>query len=553
MTVLSPPSTLSRRAEAALERLGDHRSLCFEGGWHSSGELAARARRAADGFVRLGVRPGDRVVLCMANCPEVGIAYAALWRAGAVATPVLFLLSEDELRHVLTDSAAVAVVTTSEFLPKVRASASGVPIVVVGPAAGGTGSGGTGSGGTGSGGTGSGGTGSGGTGSGGTGSGGTGSDGTGSDGTTAWSDLEAGSELAIVVRTPDDLAALLYTGGTTGRSKGVALTHAGLDAAGLAGQLAGRAPGRVRGLLPLPLAHVYGLMVSVAALHAVEPGETVLMRWFDAASWVSLVEQHRTQTSALVPSMISMLLAQPLEQHDLSCLERLSSGGAPLAREVAVALERRLPSVEVREGYGCTESSALISAQPPDERRLGSVGKPVPGVTVRIVGPDGGELPPGEDGEICVRGPVLMTGYWNAPEATAEALRDGELHTGDVGHLDEDGYLYVVDRIKDLIIRNGFNVYPRDVEDVLLAHSEITGAAVVGRPDPRTGEEVVAFVSVAPGSSLTPDRVVAYAKERLSAAKYPREVRIVDSIPLTSVLKTDRKALRHRLATAAGR
>lgn len=504
MTVLGPPSTLSRRAEAALERLGDHRSLWFEGTWQTSGELAARARRAAAGFAGLGVRPGDRVVLVMANCPEVGIAYAALWRAGAVATPVLFLLSEDELRHVMTDSGAVAVVTTPEFLPKVRASAGGAPVVVVGDAA---------------------------------------------DGALAWSDLEGGDELAIVDRTPDDLAALLYTGGTTGRSKGVALTHAGLDAAGHAGSLAGRAPGRVRGLLPLPLAHVYGLMVSVTALHAQEPGETVLMRWFDAAGWVSLVEQHRTQTSALVPSMISMLLAQPLEEHDLSSLERLSSGGAPLAPELALELERRIPGVEVREGYGCTESSALISAQPPQERRLGSVGKPVPGVTVRIVGPDDAELPPGQDGEICVRGPVVMTGYWNAPEATAEALRGGELHTGDVGHLDEDGYLYVVDRIKDLIIRNGFNVYPRDVEDVLLAHPEITGAAVVGRPDPRTGEEVVAFVSVTPGSQVTPDRILTYAKEHLSAAKYPREVRVVDTIPLTSVLKTDRKALRRLLTS----
>ncbi len=503
---LDAPSTLPRRAEAALDRLGDHRSLCFEGTWLTSGELAARARRAAAGFARLGVRPGDRVVLVMANCPEVGIAYAALWRAGAVATPVLFLLSEDELRHVMTDSGAAAVVTTPEFLPKVRASAGGVPVVVVGGAG---------------------------------------------DGVVPWSELEDGDELGIVDRTPDDLAALLYTGGTTGRSKGVALTHAGLDAAGHAGALAGRAPGRVRGLLSLPLAHVYGLMVSVTGLHAVEPGETVLMRWFDAAGWIALVEQHRTQTSALVPSMISMLLAQPLEDHDLSSLERLSSGGAPLAPELALELERRIPGVEVREGYGCTESSALISAQP-EHRRLGSVGTPVPGVTVRILGPDGTELPPGQDGEICVRGPVVMRGYWNAPEATAEALRGGELHTGDVGHLDDDGYLFVVDRIKDLIIRNGFNVYPRDVEDVLLAHPEVTGAAVVGRPDPRTGEEVVAFVSVAPGSSLTPDRVVAYAKEHLSAAKYPREVRVVDSIPLTSVLKTDRKALRRLLTSGGG-
>ena len=292
-------------------------------------------------------------------------------------------------------------------------------------------------------------------------------------------------------------------------------------------------------------------MVSVAALHVEEPSETVLMRWFDPAGFVRLVEQHRTQTSALVPSMISMLLAQPLEEHDLSCLERVSSGGAPLPLEIALELERRLPGLEVREGYGCTESSALISAQPPDERRLGSVGTPVPGVTVRIAGPDGASLPPGQDGEICVRGPVLMTGYWHAPEATAEALRDGELHTGDVGHLDDDGYLFVVDRMKDLIIRNGFNVYPRDVEDVLVAHPEITGAAVVGRPDPRTGEEVVAFVTVTPGSTLTPDRVVAHAREHLSAAKYPREVRVVDAIPLTSVLKTDRKALRRLLSTGA--
>jgi long-chain acyl-CoA synthetase len=498
VTSLVSASTLSRRAEDALERLGDHPSLFFEGAWQTSGELAARARRAAAGFAALGVKPGDRVVLFMANCPEVGITYSALWRAGAVATPVLFLLSEDELRHVFVDSGAVAVVTTPEFLPKILATAGGLPVVVVG----------------------------------------------GEGGTLTWNELESGDELSIVDRTPEDLAALLYTGGTTGRSKGVALTHAGLDAAGAAGFAAGYRPGRTVGLLPLPLAHVYGLMVSVTGLHAVEPGRSVLMRWFDPAGFVSLVEEHRVQTAALVPSMLQMLLSQPLEDHDLSCLERVSSGGAPLAVEVAHEIERRIPSVEVREGYGCTETTALIAAQPVDDRRLGSVGKPVGGIEVRIAGPEGEALPAGQDGEICVRGPLVMSGYWNAPEATAEAIRDGWFHTGDVGHLDEDGFLYVVDRIKDLIIRNGFNVYPRDVEDVLLAHPEVTAAAVVGRPDPKVGEEVVAFVSVAPGSALTPDTLVEYAKQHISAAKYPREVRIVEAIPLTSVLKTDRKALR---------
>jgi long-chain acyl-CoA synthetase len=499
------PATLGRRAEEALERLGDHRSLFFEGAWFTSGELAGRARRAARGFTDLGVRPGDRVVLCMANCPEVGIAYTALWRAGAVPTPVLFLLTEEELRHVADDSGAVAFVTTPEFAPKVQAVAGTHPVVVVGGAP---------------------------------------------EGTIPWEQLESGDELSLVDRDPGDLAALLYTGGTTGRSKGVALTHASLDAAGAAGYAAGRSTGRVRGLLPLPLAHVYGLMVSCTGLHAVEPGMSVLMRWFDPAGFVALVEEHRVQQSALVPSMIGMLLTQPLEDHDLSCLERVSSGGAPLAPELALELERRVPSVSVREGYGCTETSALIAAQPVEERRLGSVGKPVQGVEVRIESPDGDELPTGQDGEICVRGPVLMRGYWNSPEATAEVLRDGWLHTGDVGHVDDDGYLYVVDRLKDLIIRNGFNVYPRDVEDVLLGHPEVVAAAVVGRPDPKVGEEVVAFVQLAAGAAVTPDDLVAYAKERISAAKYPRELRVVDAIPLTSVLKTDRKALRKQVREA---
>ncbi len=500
------PSTLSRRAEQALERLGDHPSLLFEGRWQSSYELAARARRAAAGLVALGVRPGDRVVLFAANCPEVGVTYSALWRAGAVATPVLFLLTEDELRHVLADSGAVAIVTTPEFLPKIMTVADGRPVVVVGGEAG--------------------------------------------PGVTTFEQLEHGDELSLVDRRPEDLAALLYTGGTTGRSKGVALTHAGLDTAGWAAHAVASRDTPTVGLLPLPLAHVYGLMVSVSGMHAQIPGRSVLMRWYDPASFIALVEEHGVHQAALVPSMIQMLLTQPLEEHDLASLERVSSGGAPLAVEVALELERRLPGLEVREGYGCTETSALIAAQPANERRLGSVGKPVPGVRVRITGPDGSEVPAGQDGEICVSGPVLMTGYWNAPEATAEAVRDGWLHTGDVGRFDDEGWLYVVDRLKDLIIRNGFNVYPRDVEDVLLAHPDVTAAAVVGRPDPKVGEEVVAFVSLTPGSTATPEALIAFSREHISAAKYPREIRIVDSVPLTSVLKTDRKALRSQLASS---
>lgn len=489
--------SLGRRAEELLERFGDHDALFFEGQWFRSSELATRARRAAGGFVELGVRPGDRVVVVMANCPEVGLTYGALWRAGAVPTPALFLLTEEELRHVVQDSGAVAVVTTPEFLPKVQAAADGLPIVVVG-----------------------------------------------GEGGVPWEQLEAANELALVDRAGEDLAALLYTGGTTGRSKGVALTHSGLDASGQAASNAAQSPGRNRMLLPLPLAHAYGLLVTVAGLHAHEPSSAILMRWFDPAGWVQLVQEHRPQASALVPSMLQMLLSQPLEDSDLSSLERVSSGGAPLAAEVGAEFERRVPGCEVREGYGCTETSALISTPPNGERRIGSVGKPVPGVEVRIEMADGSAAEPGQDGEICVRGPVLMQGYWNSPEATAFAIRDGWFHTGDVGHLDDEGWLYVVDRIKDLIIRGGFNVYPRDVEDVLLAHPDVVATAVVGRPDPKLGEEVVAFVQLAAGATATPAEIIAYAKQHLGAYKYPREVRVVDAIPLTSVMKTDRKVLR---------
>jgi long-chain acyl-CoA synthetase len=209
---------------------------------------------------------------------------------------------------------------------------------------------------------------------------------------------------------------------------------------------------------------------------------------------------------------------------------------------------KRLPHVEIAEGYGCTETAAIISTSPLGQARQGSVGKPVPCAEVRIERPDGSVAGTGEAGEVCVRGWVLMSGYWNAPEETAQALRDGWMHTGDVGRLDEDGYLYIVDRIKDLIIRGGYNVYPRDVEDVLMKHPDVVGVAVVGRPDEKYGEEVVAFVQLRDDAMAVPADLVEFGRRRLSAVKYPREVRLVDSIPLTSVMKTDRKLLRAMLA-----
>jgi long-chain acyl-CoA synthetase len=500
---------LARQAERQLERHGDYDSLCFEGAWFSTGWSADRAARMATGLHRQGLRRGDRVVVLMANCPEVLISYNALWRAGGVVTPLIFLVSVDELRHALVDSGAVGVITTAEFLPKVTAALPGAPdvrfVVVAGGATGDSGA---------------------------------------SVPVLGFDELVAGEPGQIVDREDDDLAALLYTGGTTGRSKGVPLTHANLFWCGSAAQQANHRPDLNVMLLPLPLAHAYGLLVTCSGMHQTEPNKTILMRWFDAASWVELAERHRAQRSSLVPSMIQMLLAQPLEQADLSHLVTVSSGAAALAEETRREFESRVPSVTICEGYGCTESASIVSSNPLDARRPGSVGLPVAGCEVTIRDDLDNPLPAGADGEICVRSPGIMSGYWHADEQTAQAVAGGWLRTGDIGHVDADGYLYLVDRKKDLIIRGGFNVYPRDVEDALLRHPAVGQAAAVGRPDARLGEEVVAFVALREGETVTGDDLLQHAKEQLAATKYPREIKIIPAVPLTNVGKIDRKRLR---------
>jgi long-chain acyl-CoA synthetase len=493
--------SLARLAEDADARVGAESTLVFEGAEQTMAELAATGRRFAAGLAGLGVRRGDRVAVCMANCPEVLATYQAVWRLGAAVTPLLFLLSVDELRHALSDSGATAIVTTPEFLPKVRPAVAGldVRVVVAGPADGDA---------------------------------------------VAFADLAAGDEAPPADVDPTELAALLYTGGTTGRSKGVMLSHDALSSAAWAATLAGVEDEYSVSLLPLPLAHAYGILVATMGLHAVRPHRTVLMRWFDPAGWLELAQAERVQTGAVVPTMLRLLTTLPLEEFDLSPLRRLVSGSAPLPAEVHDEWARRVPTVEIVEGYGCSEIAALASTTPTGQVRRGSVGFAAPGIELRVEALGGGDAAPDEDGEVCIRTPGLMTGYWHDPDTTAHAVRDGWFHTGDVGHLDADGYLFIVDRMKDVIIRGGFNVYPRDIEEALIAHPDVAVCAVVGRPDAKQGEEVVAFVQLHPGAATTPDELVAFGREHLSSIKYPREVHVVDTVPLTSVGKLDRKALR---------
>ncbi len=490
-------------AERADERLGDYESLFFEGTWHTSGQLRDRAARVAGGLRRIGIEPGDRVVVMTMNTPEVFVSYRAIWTAGAVVTPVIFLQTEPELRHILEDSGAKAAIVSPELVPLVTAASTGLDLrlVVVGDVP---------------------------------------------DelpGATPYAELETADPAPIEPRADDDLAALLYTGGTTGRAKGVMLSHRGLWESGLGIDQVARTMTATRSLLPLPLSHAYGLIVTIGGWHAERRHVSVLQRWFDPQGWLQLVQEHRLESSPVVPSMLQMLLDQPHGDYDLSSLQSFGSGGAPLLPALRDRVEKTF-GVTILEGYGCTESSAVIAASTVTQNRPGSVGKPLPHAEVVIRDPLGQPLPAGEEGEICVRGPGVMLGYWNDPAQTARTVVDGWLHTGDVGRLDEDGYLYVVDRVKDLIIRGGFNVFPRDVEDALLEHHAVAAAAVVGRPDEKSGEEVVAVVALHPGATATPEELMAFARARLARYKYPREVLVVDHVPLTSVGKTDRKTVR---------
>lgn len=497
---------LGRLAHDAYERRGDYPALLFDGRWHRSGEQFGRAQRLAAGLAQIGVGPGERVVVMMANCPEVAITYQAVWLAGGVVTPAMFLLPAPELRHILADAGARAVVTTPEFVPKVTeavAGLAGVPVIVGTEPAG--------------------------------------------DAVTAIADLEQADPRPLVPRADEDLAALLYTGGTTGRAKGVMLSHANLYFTGHASHQAAYVPGLHRALTTLPLSHAYGLLVTLAAMHSPEQPVSVLLRRFDPAAFLGAIAEHRLQLTAVVPTMLQLLLGQPLEDHDLSTLRYVTSGGAPLAPATEREFRRRVPSATIRQGYGMTETAALISANPRGREKPGSVGIPVPGTDLEIRDDEGRALAPGEIGEICCRSPGVMQGYWHAPEATAEALPDGWLHTGDVGYLDDEGYLFIVDRKKDLIIRGGFNVYPRDVEDALVRHPAVAMAAVVGRPSERHGEEVAAFVSLAPNAGLGASQLVEWARLQIGGYKYPREIHVIDAIPLTAVGKIDRRALRARL------
>jgi long-chain acyl-CoA synthetase len=449
------------------------------------GSAAFAAGMLAQGFGR-----GERVAVLLANTPEFLIVYFGLLRAGLVMVPLNPQLTARELRHVLSNCAAAAVITLPDCLDPVGVAAPGLPIYMPGQ-------------------------------------------------------LPTGEPAAECADTKaDDTALIIYTSGTSGSPKGPQLSHFGLyQNATIAGQTFGVQPDDVT-LAALPFFHIYGLSGVVNV--AVRYGTTLcVLPRFETEAVLDAMAGARVSVIVGVPTMYHALLHADLRNRDLSALRIGACGGSSMPEALMSAFEQRF-GITILEGYGMSETGSAAMMNPSRaERKVGSVGKPIWGTTARIADVAGNVLGANEIGEILLRGHHIMNGYHNDPTSTAEAIRRGWLHTGDLGYRDTDGFYYIVDRLKDLIIRGGYNVYPREVEEVLYTHPGIGEAAVIGQPDERLGEEVVAVVAPKPGHALGVDVVLAFCRERLAAYKCPREIRFVDALPKNTtgkVLKTRLRA-----------
>jgi len=507
--------------------------------------LLERAERAAAALRRLGVGPGDRVAIMLPNLPQTMVAYWAVLKAGAVAVMVNPLYMESELTHQLGDAGCSTMIVLDHLWPKVAALRERLPVrrYVVTTVA---------------------------------------------DGlrfplnllfglkmwragqrvavpydrrtVLRWGALFAGRErLSHPPADPHkDLALLQYTGGTTGIAKGVMVTHANLAAnvQQCATQLHAFGRGSETFLAILPFFHVYGLTVCLNLPAALAATVYPIPRYVPA-DLLRAIHTLRPTIFPGAPAIYGSLMQQKdLARYDISSLRYLVSGSAPLPQEVQRRFHQ-LTGAEIIEGYGLTEASPVTHFNPLNGvRKQGSIGLPLPCTDARIVDLKTGDtvLGPGQEGELCIRGPQVMRGYWKRPEDTAATLRDGWLYTGDVAVMDEEGYFTIVDRKKDLVIIGGYNVYPREIEEVLYEHPKVKEAAAVGLPHPARGEVIKAYVVPREGETVQRSEIVAWCRRKLANYKVPREVEIRADLPKTLVGKVLRRALREQEAArpAAG-
>lgn len=532
-------------------RFGSYRAVIYEDQGevreYSNMDIAREAAQLAMGLQRLGIQKGDRVMMMMSNCPEVLIAYQAIPRVGGIIIPVLPLLKPLEVRYIAENSAAKVVITSSVLLPLLHGALADVPTMEhiistgeIGEYAAST----------------------------------TShllvhaygavvASGRGDDAergalegdTVPLHTLAEGETVHVplpaflstkkdVPVNLDDTAVILYTSGTTGRPKGVVLSHGNLLANALSsrGEALDRRDAETY-LAVLPLAHAYGIITANVFFLR---GLTMVMHSrFDTTAVFSAIERYGVAYFAGVPTMFVVLFYSPDgDEFDTSSLKSCLCGSAPLPVAILQGFEEKF-GCQILEGYGLSEASAALTGHVPDMlRKPGSVGKPIPGVEVLVVDEKDESVSVGEVGEVIARGPNIMRGYYNMPEETAAALRNGWLYTGDMGRFDEDGYLYIVERKKDLIIRGGLNVYPRDVEEVLNMHPAVMEAAVVGVPSEWMGEEVKAFVVTR--SAVDAETLMAYCRESLANYKSPSVIEFVRSLPRNLMGKVDKKELRSR-------
>ena len=478
----------------------------FTGGQLTYRQLDQASDRLAASLIAVGIEPGDRVALQLPNIPQFLVSYFGILKAGGIVVPLNVMLRAPEVAFHLSDSGARVLITWEGVLAEVAkgAEAAGLDqIYAVGHAG----------------------------------------DAAGAVPFERLLDV-AVPHFEIVTRQPTDTAVIVYTSGTTGRPKGAELSHMQL-------YMNADIPGRLFGVQPddvvitvLPLFHVFGLS-SILDI-CVRFGCTMsLIPRFTPAAVLTAIQRDRATIFEGVPTMFADLLSHPdLDSYDLSSLRIAISGGASIPAPVLDAFEERF-GVVILEGYGLTETASTttfnVSA---DERRAYSVGKPIWGTQTQVWDDQGRPLPPGPEhvGEVVTRGMHVMKGYWNASEATAAAFTGGWLHTGDLGYFDQDGFLFIVSRKKELIIRGGYNVYPSEIENVLHAHPAVAEAAVVGVPDERLGEEVMAVVIVRSSMDLLERELVSYCRERLAAYKCPRIFQFRSELPknaLGKVLKDE--------------
>jgi long-chain acyl-CoA synthetase len=464
---------------------GRHPALRMDDAQLSYDEFRDAALRAAAGIRSRGVEPGDRVGMVLPNVLSFPIVFYGALLAGATVVPMNPLLKAREVEYYLRDSGSRLVVTGEQSAEPVTEAAGtvGIEAVTVGPAM--------------------------------------------PDALLADEPLDA-----PVDRADGDTAVILYTSGTTGQPKGAELTHAGLNSNARTTQetlLESTPDDVIMGCLPL--FHVFGLTCSLNAGVLAGSSLTLIPR-FDGGKALSVVERDGVTVFQGVPTMFSAMLHQPdAAERDMSSLRLCVSGGSAMPVEVMRSFEETFGCI-VLEGYGLSETSPVASFNHPHaERTPGSIGTPIRGVEMRLVDDDGGDVAAGDVGEIAIRGENVMKGYWNRPEDTAKAIPDGWFRSGDLARQDEDGYYFIVDRKKEMIIRGGYNVYPREIEEALYEHPAVAEAACIGISHPDLGEEVVAAVALKPGASADPAELQAFVKERVAAYKYPRHVWLVDALP----------------------